>query len=279
MEAIELKFLLKLLGKPHYRSPIREIAPSAKTSASQRDRICRRLRDRGWVEVSEEVTKFKLDPAGKALLTIESVNSPLSPQERQILHACEKRATVPVKTGVPVKERTALIQSLLERELIQATQTRIRDVWLTEAGKRYLLEEYEATGGGNLTLPKGMFTDYLRFLRQDTASPQPVVSPVSPSEVVYKPSDEEVLQAIVESKRELDGDGEVPIFHLRRVLEPPLSRDELDRALARLEKDEKIELSAIVNAMHYSREEFDAGIPQRAGSRLFFIRVRGNYCE
>jgi predicted transcriptional regulator len=277
MEAIELKFLLKLLGKPYYRSPIREISPSAKTSASQRDRICRRLRDRGLVEVSEEVTKFKLDPAGKALLTIDPANSPLSSQERQILHACEKRATVPAKTGVPVKERTALIQSLLERELIQATQTRIRDVWLTEEGKRYLLEEYEAMGEGTLTLPKGMLTDYLRFLRQHAAFPQPVVSPVPPQEIVYKPSDEEVLQAIVELNRKLDGDGEVPIFRLRRVLEPPLSREELDRALVRLEKDEKIELTAIVNAMRYSREEFDAGIPQRAGSRLFFIKVRGKW--
>ncbi|HEY9667316.1 MAG TPA: transcription factor RcaD, partial [Coleofasciculaceae cyanobacterium] len=60
METIELKFLLKLLGKQDYRAPIREVSPNSKTLASERDRICRKLCDRELVSYSSEICKFKI---------------------------------------------------------------------------------------------------------------------------------------------------------------------------------------------------------------------------
>jgi hypothetical protein len=53
-----------------------------------------------------------------------------------------------------------------------------------------------------------------------------------------------------------------------------MSRDEFDRALFRLEDNGQIELSAITRGWRYSEEEFNAGIPQRAGSRLFFVSLK-----
>ncbi|MDJ0532937.1 MAG: hypothetical protein QNJ70_10665 [Xenococcaceae cyanobacterium MO_207.B15] len=88
-----------------------------------------------------------------------------------------------------------------------------------------------------------------------------------------KPSDEDILQTIIGLDRELGTNNYLPIFHLRNKLQPPLSRKELDDALYRLQLQDKLELSSLVEAVHYTKEQIDAGIPQDVGGSLFFLMV------
>lgn len=60
---------------------------------------------------------------------------------------------------------------------------------------------------------------------------------------------------------------------MRQKLQPPLSSEDLDETLYRLEGNDQIELSALVEASRYSQEQINAGIKQRSGSPLFFIKV------
>jgi hypothetical protein len=81
------------------------------------------------------------------------------------------------------------------------------------------------------------------------------------------------LQIIQNLDQELGTGNYLPIFHLRQKLQPPLSREDLEEALYRLEGNDQIELSALVEASRYSKEQINAGIKQRTGSPLFFIKV------
>ena len=73
--------------------------------------------------------------------------------------------------------------------------------------------------------------------------------------------------------RELATDNYLPIFYLRQKLQPPLSREEVDQALYRLQRNDKIELSSLQEAIAYTPEQIEAGIPQDIGGPLFFIIV------
>ncbi len=278
METIELKFLLKLLGFPDYRAPLSKIKPNSKTSVAEGERICRKLRERELVDCSYEITKFKIASPGKALLKLDPAKLPVTPQELKTLQACENKTITPGKTGIPEAERQTVIQSLANRGLIQVDKKdkKIKEVWLTERGNESLREEYDPGGGGNITLTKNMLAYYLRFLRK-SLSPYKTevgqIATVPPQEATHKPSDDEIFQTIVNLDREMGTGNYLPIFHLRQKLQPPLSREDLDHALYRLEGNDQIELSAIVEASRYSQEQLNAGIPQRAGGRLFFIQV------
>jgi DNA-binding PadR family transcriptional regulator len=279
MDTIELKFLLKLLSFPDYRAPLSKITPNSQTSTSERERICRRLCDRELVAYSCEICKFKIASPGKELLKLDSDELPVASQELKILKACEKQAITPRKTGIPAAEAQGILQSLEDRGLIQVGKKdkKIKEVWLTEQGKECLREEYDPRGAGNLTITKTMLADYLRFLRESPSSHKPEVrhtATVPPQEATNKPSDEEILQTIADLDGKQRTRNHLPIFYLRGKLQPPLSREDLDRALYRLEEKGKIELSAITEAWRYSLEDFNAGIPQRAGSRLFFVTLK-----
>ena len=272
MKTDELKFLLKLLGCPDYRAAISEIKPNSKTPAPKRDRICRDLGDdREWVACTEEVTKIKIVPPGKALLKLDSASLPITSQELKILQACEKGTIPSSQTRVtPAKTRQEIIEKLIERGLIEAAETKLKEVWLTERGKEYLAKEYDPRGAGNISLTKNMLADYLQFLRTHLSSYQ---TSFETKASTHKPSDKEVLQAIINLDRGLGTDNYLPIFHLRQKLQPPLSREELDRKLYSLQRNDKIELSALQEAIAYTPEQIDAGIPQDIGGRLFFIIV------
>ncbi len=277
MDVKELKFLLKLVGKPDYRASITELKPNSKTSASERDRICRQLRERDLVGYSEEIQKLKIAPPGQSLLKLDPAGLPVTPQELKILQACENGAITPGKTNItPAKTRQALIDSLAHRGFIEPVQTQIKEVWLTEQGKEYLREEYMPLGAGNFTMTKAMLADYLRFLRKFLPRELQAVttSPTSTTATLTsKPSDEEILQIIQDLDRQLGTDNYLPISYLRDKLQPPLSREELDQALYRLERQDKIELSALQEVRAYTPEQIEAGIPQDIGGRLFFIIV------
>jgi hypothetical protein len=278
METIELKFLLKLLGFPGYRTPLAKITPNSKTSAAERERICRKLCDRELVDYSCEIMRFRIARIGKDILSSKIDNLPVTPQELKILKACEKETLTPGKTGIPQTERQKFIQSLVDRGFIQVEKKdkKIKEVWLTQQGKEYLRGEYEPKGSGTITLSKNILGDYLNFLRQSSSFTEPEVRQIlTPSleEATHKLSDEDILHTIKDLECKLQRKY-LPLFYLREKLQPPLSREDFDRSLFRLENKGHIELSAITRGWRYSEEELNAGIPQRAGSRLFFVNLK-----
>ena len=280
MEVKELKFLLKLVGKDNYRGKIQDLKPNSKTRMPETRSICRNLCDREYVACSETITKIKINSAGSALLKTDTKNLPLDADELKILKACATETITPGQTKVtPAEKREELIASLVERGLINATETKIEQVWLEDRGKEVLAKDYSPSGSSTLSL--NLVSNYLSFLRQYLRFNQPdaVINSngyksVSKSKhSVKKPSDREILQTIISLDSELGTSNYLPIFHLRDKLQPPLSRKELDDALYRLQREDKLELSSLVEAVHYTKEQIEAGIPQDVGGSLFFLTV------
>ncbi|NET59842.1 MAG: hypothetical protein F6K47_27945 [Symploca sp. SIO2E6] len=280
----ELKFLLKLLGFPNYRAPLTKIQPTPNMKATERNSLCRRLCHQGFVASTMVITKFKIAPPGKSLLKLDPAGLLLKEDSLQVLQACAKGTISPQGTGIPRDKRQTIIQDLSQKGLIKVVEHRITEIWLTEQGQQYLLENYE----GNSTsehIHLKMLTDYLRLLRRFQGVTREQVQPAitEPQELVVtekllvaagsKPTDAEILQLIQDLDNKLGTNNYLPIFHLRQQLQPQLSTEELDHALYRLQKQEQIELSALVHTQNYTPEQINAGINQRVGSKLFFIQV------
>lgn len=261
MDVKTLKFLLKLLGFPDYRALVSEIKPTNKIKASERNKICQELWDKEIVACREEIKKLTIQPAGKAFLQNKK-QLQLPPLELKILNACKNKVITPgVIKNTPPTQREEAINSLIQKGLIKPTQKQLKEVWLTERGKEYLLYEYKPSGHGDTHLSQNMLGSYLLFLRKNLAAPTPI----------HKPSDQEIVTTIKNLDRELGTNNYLPIFHLRQKLQPHLSRKELDEALYRLEENEQIEMSTLADVSAYTLEEINAGIPQPVGGRKFFL--------
>lgn len=278
MEVVELRFLLMLLGyPPDYRIPLANVRPTEKLS--ERNRACRQLCDRGLIDISDEVLRFKTSPAGKALLNLDSAQLPVSDVERLALNEGLHETVTPGQAlkGVPSEERQAILSSLTDRGLIQA-ETRIKDVWLTDAGQLFL--QYECQPQGNPTISLNLLANYLAFLRRAYAQSMNQDGIPSTQSLRWKkstkPTDTDILKMIQALDHELGTDNYLPIFHVRHSLQPPLSRDELDQALYRLQRNDEIDLSSLQEAIAYEAEQVDAGIPQDIGGPLFFITLLNN---
>lgn len=281
MEVIELKFILKLLGFEGYRAPIRKIQPNSKTKAPERDRICRTLGDRGYVGYEEDVTKFKIESPGKQILKTDTSQLPIAKDEVKVLQVCAQKTANPGDTKLPKEKRQPVIRQLIERGFVRAVKKQIKEVWLTEEGKQYLLEEYAADSTAPSISTK-LLTKYLQFMREamQVGTTQPVSTLVSSDssgvDTTAKTrhiSDEDILQITCKLDRELGTRNYLPIYQLRQKLQPPMSRDELDRALFRLQRNNKIELSSLQEAMNYSKEQIEAAIHSEFEGILFFIIV------
>ncbi|WP_421658498.1 hypothetical protein [Leptothermofonsia sp. ETS-13] len=285
MQSIELKFLLKLLGFPNYRAKIIDdkLKPNKGATATDRNKICRELSKRGIVSYSREVSKFKIEPTGKNLLNSNNTEIPLTNDHLKVLKACEKEMITPSKVkGVASEKRQFVIQDLEAKGLIKVEKETIKEVWLTEQGQEYLLEE--CLPGGSATITLDLLKNYLIFLRKaaqfsaekPTAQiSSPLQEAVDSTPISAKPDDETILETIKALDKQLNTGNYLPIFHLRQKLQPPLSRDELDQALYRLQRQDKIELSSLVESIRYTPEQIEAGIPQDSGGPLFFLVVNG----
>ncbi|MDX2099965.1 MAG: hypothetical protein SFW36_19495 [Leptolyngbyaceae cyanobacterium bins.59] len=264
LEAIELKFLLKLLGYPDYRTTLSQIDVSK--TISDRNRACEKLTQKELIGYHRDIQKFRIESAGKALLKQEPSILPLSEQQLVVLKACETKSILASELSKKIasSERQPLIQDLESKGFIQVEKSQIKDVWLTDEGIEFLAKDFSP--GGNSTISLNLLGNYVKFLRQNNTFPLEK----APGK---KPEDEEILQIICELDHELGTENYLPIFHLRNKLQPPLSRDELDQALYRLQRQDKLEMSSLVEASHYTKEEFQAGIPQDAGGPLFFLMV------
>lgn len=281
MDTNELKFLLKLLGSSNYRSSL-----SAKVfqSFKGKDKICQNLGERELVDYSREIATVKILPPGQALLKTDTSQLPLKPNELKVLKSISKASGKITASKINVKsvksgERDSILQSFHERGLIEV-ETKIKktkaEVWLTERGLEYLRDDYSPKGVANISLD--LLNNYVRFLRKSLhskAEPELTSTPTSKETspvTIINLTDEEILQTIRKLDRELGTDNYLPIFHLRQKLQP-LSRDELDKALYRLEASDQIELSTLAEPRNYTSEQVDAGIPQISGGSLFFITV------
>lgn len=269
MDAKELKFLLKLVGFPEYHASITKLKPNPKTKAAERDSICRSLAERELIEYSTELEKVKTAPPGKALLKQDTTGLPISSEELKALRNAEEPIS-PGKTGIDSAKRQEILSRLIERGLLKAEKTKIKDVWLTQRGETYLREEYTPTGTPTISLE--LLGNYVRLLRK---SPESSVAETSEEDSIPSfsepPSDEEILNTIAELDRQHQTDNYLPIFYLREKLQPPMTREDVDSALYRLQKQDKIELSSLQETHLYTAEQIEAGIEDNVGGPKFFI--------
>ncbi|NJO29569.1 MAG: transcription factor RcaD [Richelia sp. SL_2_1] len=278
MDTNELKFLLKLLGCENYRS---SLSGNVFKSFKGKNTICEKLGDRDIIDYSREIASVKILPPGQALLKLDAAEIPIEDKELKILENISKAAgkVVPskIKSSLKAIEKEEILRSLSSRGLIEA-EIKIKktkaEVWLTERGIEFLRDDFVPKKGANPTLSLDLLNNYLRFLRKTLRikSEQPGITTESPVENTNI-TDEEILQIILKLDKELGTENYLPIFHLRQKLQPPLSRDELDKALYRLQADDKIDLGTLQEASAYTPEQIDTGIVQNAGGRLFYISV------
>ncbi len=280
MENKELKVLLKLITKPNYRSKIGELKPNKSTSAADLDKICRSFHASNYVDLTEKITKIRITDEGKILLKVDSKDLPINPEENKAIKAFSPKKDVVKSSDVNIKpaaKRDEVIKILIDKGFVEAAEIQLLEVWLTEKGKQFLATELKLGGGGNITFSKKMFADYLDFIRNYYAKSSPQTEVIEngkkPVHIKDKPTDEEILKTIIDLDTKLKTDNYLPIFHLRNCFQPPLTREELDNALYRLEEEEKIQLNKLSEVTAYNKEEINAGIPQPAGGSLFFIRV------
>jgi hypothetical protein len=283
MDTKELKFLLKLLGCPNYRS---SLSASSFKSITGKEKLCRDLGDRGLVDYSREIATVKILPPGRALLKMSTEQLPITDKELKVLEKIGKSSgkTAPSKitvSSLKAPEREAILESLGDRGLIEVEKKLKRtkaEVWLTLQGIEYLQNDYSPKGAATISLD--LLKNYLDFLRKSLQvkpePPQPPSNGEPPIEPTGELSDEEILQTIQKLDQELGTDNYLPIFHLRQKLQPGFSREDLDQVLYRLQKNDQIELRALVHAQEYTDEQVNAGINQRSGSPLFFIKVTAN---
>ncbi|HHP7246109.1 MAG TPA: hypothetical protein ACFE0H_15630 [Elainellaceae cyanobacterium] len=263
--------MLKLLGHPpDYRSPLSALTLT--NSLSDRNRACRQLCDRGFIDCFDEVIKFRTALPGKALLKLDAKNLPITDIELSVLQAGGPGYTTPGNiANVPKDTRQILLKDLADRGLIQV-ETQVKAVWLTTAGKLHLYKDYVPQG--NATISLGLVGNYLQFMRQFDVQSVSVADEVS--SLVgssKKPDDADILTTIQTLDHELGTENYLPLFYLRQTFQPLLSRDQLDEALYRLQRRDQIELSSLQDAIAYTPEQIDAGIPQDIGGPLFFISV------
>lgn len=281
MDTSELKFLLKLLGCPNYRT---SLSASGFKDFKGKDKICRDLSDRDLVDFSREIAAVKILPAGRALLKMNTEELHITDKELKVLEKIGKFSgkTAPSKitvSSVKAAERETILESLSERGLVEVEKKLKKakaEVWITKRGIEYLQDEY-TDKGSNPVISLDLLTNYLRFLRKSSHDQRDVDQERSQTPMAAaatsKLSDEKILQTIRHLDGELGTENYLPIFHLRQKLQPPLSREQLDQALYRLLRNNQIELSSLQEAIAYTPDQIDAGIPQDVGGALFFITV------
>ncbi|MBE9247672.1 transcription factor RcaD [Dolichospermum sp. LEGE 00240] len=283
METKELKFILKLLGCPNYRTGLS--SSTFDSFKGEKNKICRDLGELEYVDYSREIATVKILPPGQALLKLDSAQLPIDDKELKVLEKIGKSSGKIAPSEIKVSslksdERDAILKTLGERGLIaiEIKMKRLKaEVWLTERGIEVLRDEYNPEGKANIDF--NLLGNYVRFLRKNLRVKSKKVSTLvsdnleSYSDITSNISDEEILETIKKLDRELGTENYLPIFHLRQKLQPPLLRDDLDQALYRLQKSDKIDFSTLQEVSAYTPEQIDAGIPQNIGGQLFFIIV------
>ncbi|MDB9528267.1 hypothetical protein PN498_19905 [Oscillatoria sp. CS-180] len=163
----ELKFLLLLLKYPNYRAPIAQLRSHAKSSIAARDRLCKQLCQKGLMGYEDAITRFGLTATGRTLLKLDRSVLPVTPDEKYVMKSCQESSITPgqIHPRVPKDQRQQLIARLADQGLIRITQRQLGDVWITEAGQRFLREDC-IPQGNHPVVSWTLLSDYLRFMRQ-----------------------------------------------------------------------------------------------------------------
>ena len=286
-DSSRLKFLLELVNCEDYRSKLTDVRNVG--AAQLRDDSCEGLLSRSYVECSKEISKFIISGAGKELLNKDVENLPITDKEVSVLKACTKKVT-PGQLGkkVPPNERQELLWNLSDRGLIEISETKVIDVWLSAQGRRFLLEEFSPKGGWTLSANKVGY--YVKFLRENVNRQQPQQSvsdqPSAPQRLLNrvidaipigsqndKPNAQAVLQQIKQLDQQVGNKNYLPIYHLRKALQSSLTRDELDNILYSLQREGRIDLDSLHDQGNYTSDQVSAGIRQDNGGYLFFVSV------
>lgn len=272
LSSLELKFLLGLLALPGYRGPLAQVRLSAKTSRSERHRLCQQLCQQGLVDYEDMAAQFGLTAAGRTLLTLDTSVLPITPDERLVLQSCQAGSIGPARLHpkVPKTQQQRLVAGLAQRGLLTITRYHITDVWLTPGGQQFL--RYDCAPQGHVPVVSWtQLSGYLHFMRQGSGAPD--VPEPSESVGLTSLTPDELLQIITHLDAVLNTDNYLPIYYLRDKLHSALSRPALDQQLYQLQRDDRIDLSTLQDVTHYRQEEIAAGIPQDIGGPLFFISV------
>jgi predicted transcriptional regulator len=278
MDTDELKFLLKLLGCENYRSTL---TGNVFKSFKGKNGICEKLGDRDIIDYSREIANVKILPPGKALLELDAAQIPIEDKELKILEnvakASGKVAPSKIKSSLKAAQKEEILKKLDARGLIEAEIKLKRtkaEVWLTKRGIEFLRDDFVPENNYRKTISLDLLNNYLRFLRKTLLwkSEQAGINTESAVEITNI-TDEDILEIILKLDKELGTENYLPIFHLRQKLQPPLSRDDLDKALYRLQADDKIDLGTLQEAGDYTPAQIDTGIVQNAGGPLFFISI------
>lgn len=167
LTTLELKFLLSLLGFPHYRAPIAQLSPLAKVSLTGRDRLCQQLAQKGLVDYERISTRFGLTATGRTVLNLDTSVLPITPDEKYVLMSCRDRSITPqqIHPRVPPDQRQSLIASLAAQGLLRVTKRQLGEVWLTTAGQQYLRDDCSPQGNSPV-ISWTLMSHYLQFMRQ-----------------------------------------------------------------------------------------------------------------
>lgn len=151
LDAIELKFLLKLLDVAEHRAPMSALRPNCRTSAAKCERICQLLADKGFVTYESQIFRFTISAPGRMLLSLQTTSLPVTPDELKLLKACRGSMTADKLGGcVPEEGRSQLISALVDRKLLKVTKREILEVRLTTQGKAFLCDHLgQVTGQRN----------------------------------------------------------------------------------------------------------------------------------
>lgn len=197
---------------------------------------------------------------------------PVTRDELKALNAGTNGFITPGKAmkGVNPQKRQKILQELDTRGLIQS-ETQIKDVWLTPQGREFLINDCHPDG--NHTVSFNFLRNCMDFFRGELKR-GPAVTGTDPSlqwTQSTKPDEADVLAMILTLDEATNSQNYLPLFHLRQALQPPLSQDELDQLLYQLQRQDKIELGSLQDAIAYTPDQIKAGIPQDIGGPLFFV--------
>jgi len=266
MDINELKFLLKLLDCKENRA---YLASSAFRNFPDKEKIAVKLAADGLIDLAEEIATVKIAPPGIALLNLPLDRLPIDRVEFQILDRISRYPGIEAKQiNIKIKEKQLRLKEI--KKILAS---------LSDRGLIVVEKELKKQKAEILLSPKGKeciekVNKYFQSLRRLPGEniDKMIVEAADPSKDV-RLSDEVILQTIRDLDAKLGTDNYLPIFYLRQELQPPLSREELDRSLYNLQRHDKIELSSLQEGMHYSSEQLEAAIYQGVGRRLFFIIV------
>lgn len=272
MDFTELKFLLKLTEYKNYRA---SLTKGGVSSFKGKNEACESLGKDGLVEIftqeieTKDIDTVEITSTGKSLLSNlnpkqKEVEGILDVNALKILRKFVNKNTIKAAdikiTGLKAPDRNIILQRLETQTFIKFVYKRKRtgaEVWLTEKGIEHL----------------SSLNKHSQALRQRLEPLPPIISPplIIEPKLTQKPTDAEVLQIIQDLDREYKTNNYLPIFYLRDKLEPPLSREELDQMIYRLEDSGQLELSTLVHTENYTLEQRSAGISQPAGGPIFYI--------